>query len=261
MVPSYVGTYESFSPLLLPTTTTRNPCFDDEWLLPRRSGITNNTFRGARIPPRTRSYSARRPISRNNKNSFQITYTIHDGFTFSEKLIIEKALQIVANRSVKREIQENMYEICGESCYQLASGVWSRSQLSNHKNYHGPHDLLQYQLMCLKVKGEKDEFPTIHIYPIYEESHILGRGEVGCVSFISHGSTFSTHDEFDINLNRYNLDAPGTNGLDPVFWAGTIVHEMLHNLGHRHEAKGYNNIWQIDVFKKCFVHNGNYSLH
>src|SRR5579871_5441267 len=68
-----------------------------------------------------------------------------------------------------------MYNICNKSGYYLAGGVWSRSQLENHKNYHGPHDLLQYQLMCLRVKGEKDEFPTINIHLIHEVSECYAR--------------------------------------------------------------------------------------
>jgi hypothetical protein len=238
--------------------SSANQFSDDHRLLPRRSRITNNIFERTISTPRSRSYSARPPISRRDRQSFQISYEIHDGFTPREERIIKNALQIVEDRLINPEILQNMYNICGTSGYHLEKGVWPRSQLENHRNYDGPHDLLRYQLMCLRVKGEKDEFPTIHIYPIYERSEMWGRGTIDCVSCISHGSTFSVEGEFKVKLNRYNLGAYDKNSSDPVSWGGLIAHEMLHNLGHGHNGDDYDSNWQINVFQRCFVYNGNY---
>jgi hypothetical protein len=169
-------------------------------------------------------------------------------------------MQIIANRLFKPEILQNMYQICGATCESLGARVWSESQLGNDPNYHGAYDLLRFQLMCLKIKSENRQFPTIHIYPMYEKSEMQAKGTVGCISCISYGSTFSIKGKFEVKLNRCNLDASNENIENLIFWAGTIVHEMLHNLRHKHKEHDYSNQWQINVFENCFVSNGNYSI-
>ncbi|CAF3600617.1 unnamed protein product [Rotaria sordida] len=185
----------------------------------------------------------------------RIDYKIHQGFTLNEEILIKNALEIIANRLFKPEILQNMYNICGTSGELLGARVWSRSQLGNDKNYHGMYDLLRFQLMCLKIKSENDQFPTIHIYPMYEKNETQAEGTVGCISCISHGSTFSIEGNFQVKLNRYNLDALNKNVENLVYWAGTIIHEMLHNLGHKHKNNDYSNQWQINIFENCFIYN------
>jgi hypothetical protein len=63
-----------------------------------------------------------------------------------------------------------------------------------------------------------------------------------------------------VKLNRFNLNVSGESVRNAVYWAGAIVHEMLHNLGHRHEENDYSNNWQINIFQNCFIYNGKYSL-
>jgi hypothetical protein len=240
----------------------RNSFFSDDCTLPpirQRPKFSNSCFRRTNFNQESYADLKVPPISRENTTLFKIKYEIHDGFTSEEEMTIERSLRVVTNRLCKPEILQNMYNICDTSGYYLTSGVWERSQLQHYRNYHGAHDLLRYQLMCLRVKGEIDEFPTIHIHQFYEQTEIYGRGTLNCVSCISHGSTFSIEGEFNVKLNRYHLDAPGKDGSDPVYWGGVIVHEMLHNLGHTHEENDYNSNWQINVFEQCFVHNGKYS--
>lgn len=187
--------------------------------------------------------------------SIQINYNIHHGFTSDEKNLIKHALEIVTDRLFKPEILQNMYQICGKSADLLGTGVWARSKLENNQNYSGTYDLLRFQLMCL----ENIQLPTIHIYPIYEISDKIAEGTIGCISCISHGLTFSIEGNFQIKLNRYYLNTTDNNTVtNKVSLAGTIVHEMLHNLGHKHGDNDYSNQWQINLFEKCFVYNGNY---
>jgi hypothetical protein len=108
------------------------------------------------------------------------------------------------------------------------------------------------------MKYENGQFPTIHVYPMYEKSDTQAEGTVGCISCIYHGPTFSI-DGFQVKLNRYNLDASNKSIEDLVYWAGAIVHEMLHNLGHKHRVNDYSNQWQINTFEKCFINNGKYT--
>ncbi len=225
--------------------------FNDNQLLPGQSRITHIIFE------KTNSQSV---TSCNNGQSFHIDYKIHHGFTPNEEVFIKNAIQIIENRLFKPEILQNMYQICGISGHFLGAGVWSCSQLEYDHNYHGTSDLLRFQLKCLKVKSENDQFPTIHIYPMHEKTSTQAEGTVGCISCISHGSIFSIEGKFEVKLNRYNLDISNGNLENTVYWAGIIVHEMLHNLGHKHKDDDYSNQWQINVFENCFIYNGNYSI-
>lgn len=151
-----------------------------------------------------------------------------------------------------------MYRICGKTGYFLAPGLWKSSNLSTHSVNHGKDFLLKYQLMCLKTKGEIGEFPLINIYPIYQKNEVVARGTFACISCISNHSTFSINGQFQIKLNRYHFKSINEYNFDEIEWAGIIVHEMLHNLGHNHDEHDYSDRWQMNIFKECFVHNGNY---
>ncbi len=219
-------------------------------MLPLQSRITDTDLEKSKSQPLT---------SCDNRQLFQIDYKIHRGFTPNEEILIKKAMEIIDNRLFKPEILENMYQICGTSGQFLGPRVWSRSQLRNNNNYHGTYDLLRFQLMCLKLKGENNQFPTIHIYPINEKTDTQAQGNIGSISCIYQGSTFSIEGKFKIKLNRYNLDISNENPGNIIYWAGAIVHEMLHNLGHQHAANDYTNDWQINVFENSFIYNGKYS--
>ncbi|CAF5061481.1 unnamed protein product, partial [Rotaria sp. Silwood1] len=52
---------------------------------------------------------AKRIISQNSQEKFEIFYEIHNGFTSDQVLIIENALQIVADRLFNPEILRNLY--------------------------------------------------------------------------------------------------------------------------------------------------------
>ncbi|CAF1280347.1 unnamed protein product [Adineta ricciae] len=199
------------------------------------------------------------PLLPTRYSSFhQINYEIHSGFTLDEETFIQKALAIIDNRLLDEKILQNMYQICGTSGCLFAPGVWSRSKLAKNKEYSGIHDLLRFQLMCLKLEIEENRFPVIHLYPTYEKSDTQAEGKLGCISCISHGSKFSIEGAFHIKLNQHNLDTTNEQIGNSIYWAGTIVHEMLHNLGHKHQINDYTDQWQINVFEKCFLYNGNY---
>jgi hypothetical protein len=240
----------------------RNSFVSDDYTLPpirQRTKFTNSCFRRTNFNQESYANLKLPPISRENTTLFKIKYEIHDGFTSAVETTIERAFRVVNNRFFKPEILRNMYDICGTSNALLGPGVWKCSQLETNEIYNGEYDLLRYQMMCLRVKARKGEFPTIHIYPFYEETSVSGQGALGCVSCISYGSKFLINGEFAVKLNQYSFDASTKNGWDPEAWAGTIVHEMLHNLGHDHALSDYSDNWQINVFKKCFIHDGYYN--
>jgi len=250
--PSYHIQHKHFLP---PISYSRK--FEHQWHQNERTAINNNFFERKYKRVIIPSISTR-VLTSQSSTQFEISYEIHDGFTTNEEIIIKNALRIVANRLFKPEVLQNMYRICGKAGYFLAPGLWKRSNLSKHSVNHGKEFLLQYQLMCLKIKGEHGEFPTIHIYPIYQKTEVVARGTFACISCISHHSTFVIDGQFEVKLNRYHLNSSNENGLDAVEWAGVIVHEMLHNLGHNHDHYDYSDRWQMNIFKECFVHDGNY---
>ena len=150
-----------------------------------------------------------------------------------------------------------MYRKTGNLGYHLGAGVYRHSNLDEASKYAGPKDLLKFQLDCLELKAVRQTFPVINIRPWHEQSVTVGKGTVGCVTITSRGSKFISTGEFNVWLNRYHLAATTATGFDANYWAGVIVHEMLHNLGHDHDD--YSGSWQINVFEKCFVQNGNYA--
>ncbi|CAF3065210.1 unnamed protein product [Rotaria sp. Silwood2] len=112
--------------------------------------------------------------------------------------------------------------------------------------------------MCLKVQSENCEIPIINIYPIHEKYEKENNNSLPCVFCISHGSSFLIDGEFEIELNQDKLNGSVKNSSNALFWAGEIVYGMLRNLGHRSNDICHTNRSQINVFKQCFLHNGNY---
>ncbi|CAF4013926.1 unnamed protein product [Rotaria sp. Silwood2] len=202
--------------------------------------------------------SAKRVISQNSQEKFEIFYEIHNGFTSDQVLIIENALQIVADRLFKPEILRNLYQICGKSDCFLTQEVLSQSNLIQSSIYFNKYLLLHYQLMCLKVQSENGEMPIINIYPSHEKNQNENNNSLPCIFCISHGSSFLIDGEFEIELNQDKLNGSVKNDSNALFWAGEIVYEMLRNLGHQSNKICYTNRSQINVFKQCFLHNGNY---
>ncbi|CAF4894669.1 unnamed protein product [Rotaria sp. Silwood1] len=201
---------------------------------------------------------AKRITSKNSQENFQIFHEIHNGFTLDQVSIIENALEIVADRLFRPEILRNLYQICGTSGCFLTEGVLSQSNLIQNSIYYNKYLLLHYQLMCLKAQSENGKIPIINIYPIHEKDQKENKHSLPCVFCISHGSSFLIDGEFEIELNQDKLNGSVKNSSNALFWAGEIVYEMLRNLGHQFNGNRCTNRSQIDVFKQCFLHNGNY---
>ena len=112
--------------------------------------------------------------------------------------------------------------------------------------------------MSLKIISEDGGFPIINIYPKRDEYPEVNNDRLPCVSCISHDSTFLIDGEFEIELDSDKLDGSVKNSANAIFWAGEIVNNMLQNLGHRSNGNVRTNRSQIQVFKQCFLFNGNY---
>ena len=193
-------------------------------------------------------------------SNFSINYKIHSGFTNAEKNLIERALQVLANRLTDDHICQNVYDILGNYGYYLDGGTWENSKLDAKPGYYKSYaNLLEWQLRMLRTKGKRGEFPTINIYAYHKKEDIWAKAPLQTVKLVSvqRGTKFETHGQFKMYLNRWMLGADIKGGKDPEHWASVFAHEMLHNLGHDHERKNYDS-WQINVFEKAIYWNGRY---
>ena len=199
-----------------------------------------------------------RVFSQGAKSNLEIVFEIHNGFNTMQISVIRKALQIVVDRLFKPEILHNMYQICNTSGCFLADGVWSHSNLQTDPVYKDEYLLLEYQLMCLRNKSENGELSTMNIYPSHRQNGEKNDQHSGCVSCIRHGSTFLIDGEFEIELNEDQLNQSRKTSSNVLSCAGNIVYELLHNLGHQCGDTFKAGQSQMNVFQKCFLHDGDY---
>lgn len=199
--------------------------------------------------------STERVFSQDAKSNLEIVFEIHRGFTPKQILVIKKALQMIVDRFFKTEILQNMYQICNTSGCCLANGVWAHSNLETDPIYKDEYLLLEYQLTCLRSQSENGELPTMNIYPSNrsENDH-----RSGCVSCIRHGSTFLIDGEFEIQLNEDQLTQSRKSSSNVLSCAESIVNELLRNLGHQSADTVKEDQSQLNVFKKCFLYDGDY---
>lgn len=187
-----------------------------------------------------------------------------DGFNeeaFGEETMIKRAMNLVHDRFRDLDVLRNVYRIAPNAGYNLGDGVWADSGLDDHPTATYK-DLLWHRITILRSPNDEGdaepEFPNVHIEAFHEESSVQARARVGLVKveYVGNG-IFRQSGEFRISLNRYNLGS-GNRFDTPVEWAAAISHEMLHNLGHRHEPGDYTDHWQINIFHKSVYCYGNY---
>lgn len=201
-----------------------------------------------------------------NKQSNVNSYRrwIDPRFTQVERNLIEEALRIAVRRIQQKrnwdEIQER-YSYAWVTTNSLSqSGLCSEADVRRN--------LLFHQLYWLSLpNGENDTspaFPDIYIHRGYEERAPgyrgwLARARYDTVRIYWDGDSWrSTGDsKFVMTLNNYFVAGPGVYS-SAEGWAGTIAHEMLHNLGHRHpdiDDPNYEK-YQINVVDEVIQNDG-----
>lgn len=95
---------------------------------------------------------------------------------------------------------------------------------------------LQFSLLFLGEDGFQNEIPRLNIYRFYEDNNVRGRAYSGTVSlgYADSGIAY-WQGAFTVGLNEKFFTR---EDYDVEAMAGTIFHEMLHNLGHRHPSTG-----------------------
>jgi serine/threonine-protein kinase len=173
----------------------------------------------------------------------------------NERGIIRKAMNILHSRFRNMLVASNTYSV-------LSGGAFVTTEALKAMGYDDSDNsrnlLLWNQLSHLRManKDGKSYFPRVVFRVDHAESKYWAHAPLDRVTARSPDSVAG---EFITTLNRYHLGARG-DGSDPVAWAAVIAHEMLHNLGHRHEDDKYDDERQINVYQRAVYHNGKYKV-
>lgn len=178
---------------------------------------------------------------------------VDSDFGSKETAILKKACNLAVVRLQNAEVRKRVYELAKYS--RLSGSVMRRSNAADTPESRW--NLLNRQLLTLSLpNGENDTeppFPDIfieyeHQAPRTEGEGWLGRAPLDRVVIYRDGNEWKQKGSFRITINDYFV-ARGKRYSDPNEWAGTIAHEMLHNLGHHHPSSGDSdwNKYQINV--------------
>jgi hypothetical protein len=185
----------------------------------------------------------------------RIAYDMH-GFDEDEETLLTRAMNLVAARFQDKRIWQAVYD--SGARYYISDRVMGSSNLIDTSQNR--RNLLWHQLYWLSQPNAADDtepaFPRVVLRASYEKSDVMAMARLDKVVVKSNGGTVRQSGSFDLSINRYHLGAGGRDS-DPEEWAGTIAHEMLHNLGHDHSEAGdpdYED-WQIIVFDSAVIRN------
>lgn len=195
------------------------------------------------------------------KNSARYYYS---GFTTDQQVLLKKAVNIAVSRIQDQSIWTDTY---AQSKYALVTNY----------AYHDSHllapnenswNLLWRQLYYLSLPNDTDDktpaFPNIRIKgeyvpPAMGERGWLGHAPYNTVSVMMTSGSVRQTGEFTLTLNTYYFGKSDYYS-NADEWAATIAHEMLHNLGHRHDDKSvqYESL-QIIALDHAVKYNGHYT--
>ena len=181
-------------------------------------------------------------------------YQIDSRFTVEERAFVERTVKIAVDRIQEKSIWEDV-----SNAYSFAypkSVAVTKAGFCNSKEIR--QNLLFHQLHYLATAREnysQDAFPKINIYYKNEPPK---KGETGWVGYAFYNrvsvywdfaaQNWKRRGDFQLYLNQHFLQQSGIYK-NENYWAGTIVHEMMHNLGHQHPNAGSEryNQYQINL--------------
>lgn len=189
---------------------------------------------------------------------------ISPNFGTKETAILKKACNLAAELLQSEEVRREVYERAKYARLTDSILSWANATVTRENRWY----LLQRQLVTLSLpNGENDTepaFPDIFIRygnepPQNGDISWLGRARIGTVAVYWDGKVeeWKQKGSFDITINDYFV-ARGQRYSDPNDWAGTIAHEMLHNLGHNHPHWSDPNYpkYQINVLDELIQNYG-----
>lgn len=116
-----------------------------------------------------------------------------------------------------------------------------------------PHGLVRRIFSALAAAS--DRWPPMDLSPSDANDGSVARGEVGSILIEAAAEGPKIEGRFAMDIDLSYLDSEGTT-IDNL--AGTIAHEMMHNLGFTHPG-GYKDRNYISVFDFIIERNGRYS--
>jgi hypothetical protein len=188
------------------------------------------------------------------------TYGFDEG-RYGEQTLIRKAVGIAVTRIQDERVWRNAYGVA--SRYFVTDDVMDNSNLRDSRDNRW--NLLWHQLHWLSqpngANATTPAFPNIHIRAGHDkDGGWVGRANLDLVTIRSTPDGGVTQSgDFDVTLNRYYVASGGVYS-DPEEWASTLVHEMLHNLGHRHPTgdASLSDVYQINAMNNAVLCNGHY---
>jgi hypothetical protein len=158
-------------------------------------------------------------------------YLKGDGWdSYGRRQIISQAMYLINDRFLDPRIATNGYSVDGDA-YRVEGYLWNTTNLNSYYTGKGYRDILWYQLGSLRQTRKR---PELSIWAQYEPNlNAYGWANYNKVNVKFSKEGFVTDGDFVIALNTRFLGGGGFYS-DPYIWAGTIAHEMLHNLGHGH---------------------------
>ena len=166
-------------------------------------------------------------------------YYLDTDFTMAERELLESALHILYRRLFKfpYDLLEGGFKTAGVS---IDADYWQRARdnIASDARLAQRHLVTQqFTRLIGHVFTHGNKFPSIHIDAYLDaEDYAVARASVGVV-LLSAGPDGLTAEPglFRLRINRYYLLATSRPEYrDSAYWAGVIMHEMLHNLGHMH---------------------------
>lgn len=193
-------------------------------------------------------------------NSARYTYS---GFAAKDVRLLRQAVDLAVTRLQNENIWRATY---ANSRYALVTNEAYRGSMLLSANENS-WNLLWRQLYYLSLPNDDGDtepaFPNIKITGIYEapekgRGNWLGRAPLDTVQVRMEDGAVRQSGSFTLSLNTYYF---GSNEYysDPNEWAATIAHEMLHNLGHRHDSStvAYDSL-QIIMLDREVKYNGTF---
>jgi hypothetical protein len=175
---------------------------------------------------------------------------------FGREDIIAKAMWLINRRFLATDILSNAYRVGGS--YYVTGDLWGITNLNSYYTGKGYGDLLWYQLQSLRIAREK---PTLTITAYYDKDvNAVAWAHYNRVKVKYSRDGFTVEGAFEITVNTFYLGGADPYS-DPYYWAGTIAHEMLHNLGHMHDKSNREAVYydrQMIVFERAVYWGGRY---
>lgn len=181
-----------------------------------------------------------------------------DGWdSYRRKDIIGQSLWLINHRFLDVKIIANGLSVEGGS-YNQEGDLWNLTNLGSYNSRLGYADIILHQLVALRETANR---PKLHIELAHRPNkQAVGWANTNLVQVKFNRDRYTIEGEFRIYLNSHFLGGSGHYS-DPYYWAGTIAHEMLHNLGHLHitdrESSQYARC-QLIAHERSLYYNGKY---